>query len=60
MGDLEFKSEDFGLSVDLSVFFPNQPFLGIIKMLGEGWYLDIEFAGRLCVIAQKRADRFNF
>jgi hypothetical protein len=27
--------------------------LGIIKMLGEGWYLDIEFASRLCVIAQK-------
>jgi long-chain acyl-CoA synthetase len=22
-------------------------------MLGEGWYLDIEFASRLCVIAQK-------
>jgi hypothetical protein len=34
MGDSEFKSEDFGLSVDLFVFSPNQPFWGLLNAGG--------------------------
>jgi hypothetical protein len=57
MGDLEFKSQDFNLSVDF--LSPNHPFGGLINV-GVG----MVFRHRVCQLAFccciKKTDKLNF